>query len=864
MASDASWSNLVQRRRAAGTVASGGYSYSVNPNNIVSSDVTGVNQVAVSGGVGSVKFIPEAPKPATTPTMTREEFLAGPNAQPQSTSANEVSNAISMSIREDTPYSIYSRPQPYVAEEPTKTVPTAPRTISGEETISKNPEYAADPQIFYDFKRYEPTNAQADVNVRKEPESNAFQEFGAVFPNTVSSYWDYTKSVGEEIGFKNYNPESGIGPKQYDFDAGYRKVGVDVAGVAAPIVVGFAKDPWTFAGSTAVGIVNAALENPGRFVGETVLFTAGTKLASAPLKLGWNAYTNHLKLAEAEIVTNMEIYGSTSRPSSTALMVVSKNIDPGVPDVELRVPVVEVRGLQASSVSDSQSFKGIGSVDYGERGTLSARELPEPYDYYKLSVREDVKTRYKPYVEVAGPKDVTLYPSPERAARNGVVNIPASKFNQLLGDLKPGEIKAVKGPSNLGVDAVGRISMTSASVEGRHFTFSEGSDGLGLKQITDKGGRMKPKPDSLEDLRFRLEMDVKKSLPGVGREIKSRMVAGGFEFDIYGIKPSGERVALGTIFKPFPSDFKVKIAPPIPKREKPVKQSSNELGSVSSGRQSVVLETPKLEQPKQEVKTELKPLTESKNKRRRKSPFEENNGGSPYDGKVFVIDSERPISFEISKPDLRYGGRFGLLTPSLSSPRNDVREMRASLPRQGVKPNIKTSVASFVTTSSESMQGQGVGQLREQRQTSGQSVESMSLNPQVDQLKFDFNNPMPKFETPRERPKPEKPDFKPSLFKGGNKSYNVELRSRGSFKEIGRGLSFEKAVDLGKSRVSNTAAASFRITSQGKIVSPGSLGGQFYLKGGVAIEKAQYRIKTPGEKSEITLKGISASRRSKL
>jgi hypothetical protein len=100
-----------------------------------------------------------------------------------------------------------------------------------------------------------------------------------------------------------------------------------------------------------------------------------------------------------------------------------------------------------------------------------------------------------------------------------------------------------------------------------------------------------------------------------------------------------------------------------------------------------------------------------------------------------------------------------------------------------------------------------------------------------------------------------------NMPKSGGGVFGVEVRRGGVFRQVGSGLSLKGAVGLGQSRVSGSAAATFRVTQGGapiRIQAP--IGGQFYSKGTSVIEKNKYRITSPGELSEITFKGIRTQR----
>lgn len=107
------------------------------------------------------------------------------------------------------------------------------------------------------------------------------------------------------------------------------------------------------------------------------------------------------------------------------------------------------------------------------------------------------------------------------------------------------------------------------------------------------------------------------------------------------------------------------------------------------------------------------------------------------------------------------------------------------------------------------------------------------------------------------------PEPETGLFKGKrqNNSFGVDVKSFGKFKTIGSGLSFGKALSIGKLRVGTSAAATFRITKDRIPVKGINLGSNFYTKpSGDIIEKPSFRIKSRGELQEITFKGLKSQR----
>ena len=103
-------------------------------------------------------------------------------------------------------------------------------------------------------------------------------------------------------------------------------------------------------------------------------------------------------------------------------------------------------------------------------------------------------------------------------------------------------------------------------------------------------------------------------------------------------------------------------------------------------------------------------------------------------------------------------------------------------------------------------------------------------------------------------------------------SYEVSVRSRGIFRRVATTNTLGEAFTAGRVKVQQTAAASFKVRAIGQPESS-TLTGRQYLPAktfyeskkepGVFIQKRGARISTPGEKREITLKGIQATRLTK-
>ena len=75
-------------------------------------------------------------------------------------------------------------------------------------------------------------------------------------------------------------------------------------------------------------------------------------------------------------------------------------------------------------------------------------------------------------------------------------------------------------------------------------------------------------------------------------------------------------------------------------------------------------------------------------------------------------------------------------------------------------------------------------------------------------------------------------------------------------------IGMEEAFRKGQTKVENTAGASFKIISDNKPIK-GFKSPKFYeskKETGVFIQKNKHRISTPGEKKDITFKGLQSLR----
>ena len=93
--------------------------------------------------------------------------------------------------------------------------------------------------------------------------------------------------------------------------------------------------------------------------------------------------------------------------------------------------------------------------------------------------------------------------------------------------------------------------------------------------------------------------------------------------------------------------------------------------------------------------------------------------------------------------------------------------------------------------------------------------------------------------------------------------FNVFTRVGGQKTLIAANLPFQDAVNFGQWKVGQTARASFKVIESGAPATGGFSGRgrpETFKEGkdGWTIEKRKYRISSPGEKQEITFKGLFA------
>lgn len=119
--------------------------------------------------------------------------------------------------------------------------------------------------------------------------------------------------------------------------------------------------------------------------------------------------------------------------------------------------------------------------------------------------------------------------------------------------------------------------------------------------------------------------------------------------------------------------------------------------------------------------------------------------------------------------------------------------------------------------------------------------------------------------------KPIVPSFKKPTERVVSRSggFDVLVRKRGKFIKINKGaLSRGEALNLGAYRVGTTSSATFKLSPSKSSATERFTGrgifSDFYTKGDLFIEKKSRRIKSQGELSEITYKGIASQKYKKI
>lgn len=119
---------------------------------------------------------------------------------------------------------------------------------------------------------------------------------------------------------------------------------------------------------------------------------------------------------------------------------------------------------------------------------------------------------------------------------------------------------------------------------------------------------------------------------------------------------------------------------------------------------------------------------------------------------------------------------------------------------------------------------------------------------------------------PKIQPGLPQPTYYKPKTKNDKPTYIVQVRRKGTFGSIFRTTNKEVAYRVGESEIKGRSSASFRILKDNTILDTDKQFKQLYgsaKEKGVYIEKREFRINSPGEKAEITLKGIFSDKKKK-
>lgn len=374
----------------------------------------------------------------------------------------------------------------------------------------------------------------------------------------------------------------------------------------------------------------------------------------------------------------------------------------------------------------------------------------------------------------------------------------------------------------------------------------------------------------LEDMRYRLEYANKLSL--------------GFEGSITQTYPGGSITKFYTFNKAESILTAVKptktYAPPIITTTKTSTTKTPEAGKAGietpSGPGGVlIMEPPKTEEGGvSKTKTE-EPGQEGKQKKKQKpEPPEQERTGASYPGEpTYYVStgvfegSPRSVYNPTSptpRPVVKVFQEARSVPIMIFKPASTSKTITDTTPKTdtAIKPSIRTSSSSRSIQISTPITGQSTGQ----SQAQAQSQEQAPAQPSTQILRQDQA-------TQQEIQRNNKPIIPPVTWKNQREDkkekdlFTTSIRRKGKFKSIGTSTSKETAARLGISAVKESAAASFKVTSQREGIIKNIITNREFTSSkrepGVFIQKRSYRISSPGEKQEITRQGILSSKKNR-
>lgn len=808
-------------------------SVSIHPDDIVTSDVPGVDQVAIRGSAGAVVFTSYQPADAepvasTTPALP-EATPISPEIKQVFTGQTEVQvshpvaeKLFQQSLRKDYQYSV-------IVDRPPK--PTElPASVDTELQ-----------------KQLEEKNKKKEANKKKLTE---VYQASPIYP------------LWEGIKYAFSNPSKGI--KEEDLG----KQGLQVEGFSNILL----------AGGT----------------GMTSLNFGSAQIAKHTVK---EEYVKPLKqkMSKEPIITPEAV----SEERSLAISATRKLKKQGVPNPEEHLPALSVRPIEDfQGISKTVSNKGIAMQDsfiMVRKGkpeiikSLSELDISESaiisYTKDSTNLRLSKPNIINPRIEENtlrigkgetgnlkdyGPPSRTTYPSMQKSEQvKSVISI--DELNKQLNprmeiiklDRVAGRRVTVENQNAIfkGQSLIGKTNnkalynkideQVSGSITGFQENSKEsGSYNFGFKRITREKNILYDQ--GLQDMRFWIGNDNKPVIPFEGSLTFS--FPNGKITKLYSFDKIGE---VATIVRP---DNKAVFSSVIVNIPKPEKVNAQVFGAASSGSQESVLislETVKVETGLS-TKVSTDSLVSKGKKKTRQQYFTDQSyepGGEPpkkvyrqyysepsqrFVNKESYIDiSGTSKSYPVFLPGIRnknsvLGGYGKVDSLAKSSPKLEVSSVLASAQIPGVS------------------QKQFVGQM------TGQASATNSFTSQRYDFKRLINRRSDHDSEEEKNRKRRKLKFPDIDF--DSKDYGFEYRRRGEFLKGSQGLSLSEAIKLGKLKVQNTAAATFRVTKNREPIKVNPPKG-FYSRGNLLIEPRDLRIKSSGEIAEISLAGIRSNRR---
>lgn len=160
-------------------------------------------------------------------------------------------------------------------------------------------------------------------------------------------------------------------------------------------------------------------------------------------------------------------------------------------------------------------------------------------------------------------------------------------------------------------------------------------------------------------------------------------------------------------------------------------------------------------------------------------------------------------------------------------------------------------------------QAQIIKQSTAQSQTQSQATaQSQITTTQQKQIFKQITTPTPPTPEPIKTPLPF-PKTKKTNKEKETDLITIKIRKKGIFTNTGTETNIYKAINKAENIIQKTAAASYKLERKGKTITdikPGRIFFPSKKETGVFIQKKETRIKSPGEKAEITFKGIFTNR----